>query len=197
MKIYLKIRNIDHILMNTYSLCGEGCGAIVQEAFDESSSADIYGNILGMKVMSNGKSASINAKNFLGQERLIPQALKVSKIMTGEVDYIEGHGPGTALADQIKMEALAGVFAASMNDSSSMSSRSLLVGSVKSNLGHVHMAADMAGLIKAIFKVCKESVPPNVALEKLNPRIKESIASHDFSVELPIVLSSSWTDLVC
>lgn len=121
----------------------------------------------------------------------------MSKIMTGEVDYIEGHGPGTALADQIKMEALAGVFAASMNDSSSMSSRSLLVGSVKSNLGHVHMAADMAGLIKAIFKVCKESVPQNVALEKLNPRIKESIASHDFSVELPIVLSSSWTDLVC
>ena len=94
------------------------------------------------------------------------------------------------MGDPIEMEALAGVFAASMNDSSSTSSRSLLVGSVKSNIGHLEMAAGMASLIKAILVVCEESVPPNVGLEKLNPRVEESIASHDFSVELPTVLSA-------
>ena len=171
-------------------LRGEGCGAIVLEAFDESSSADVYANILGTSVMSDGKSASITAPNGLAQERVIRQALKVSNIRTDEVDYIEAHGTGTALGDPIEMEALAGVFAASMNDSSSTSSRSLLVGSVKSNIGHLEMAAGMAGLIKAILVVCQESVPPNVGLEKLNPRVEESIASHDFSVELPTVLSA-------
>ena len=84
------------------------------------------------------------------------------------------------------MEALDGVFAASMSESG----RSLSVGSVKSNIGHLEMAAGMAGLMKAILVVCEESVLPNVGLEKLNPRVEESIASHDFAVELPTVLSS-------
>ena len=49
-------------------LRGEGCGAIVIEAFDESSSTDVYANILGTSVMSDGKSASITAPNGLAQE---------------------------------------------------------------------------------------------------------------------------------
>ena len=52
-------------------LRGEGCGAMVLEAFDESSSADVYANILGTSVMSDGKSASITAPNGLAQERVI------------------------------------------------------------------------------------------------------------------------------
>ena len=78
------------------------------------------------------------------------------------------------------------VFATSMSESEG----SLLVGSVKSNIGHLEMAAGMAGLMKAILGVCEESVPPNVGLEKLNPRVEESIASHDFSVELPTIVSA-------
>ena len=90
------------------------------------------------------------------------------------MDYIEGHGTGSSLGDQIDMEELAGVFAVSMNKSSSMSSRSLLVRSVKNNIGHLEMAKAMACLFNAILKVCKESVPPNFALEKLNPCINET-----------------------
>mmetsp|Transcript_17589 Transcript_17589/g.25676 ORF Transcript_17589/g.25676 Transcript_17589/m.25676 type:complete len:162 (+) Transcript_17589:652-1137(+) len=130
-------------------LRGEGCGAIVLEAFDESSSKDVYASFFGTIVMSDGKSASITAPHGLAQERVIQQALRVSNIKPDEVDYIEAHGTGTALGDPIEIEALAGVFASSMNNSSS-SSRSLMVGSVKSNIGHLEMAAGMAGLIKAI-----------------------------------------------
>ena len=98
-------------------LRGEGCGAIVLQAFDESSSTDVYANILGTSVMSDGKSASITAPNGLAQERVIRQALKVSNIRPEEVDYIEAHGTGTALGDPIEMEALAGVFATLMSKS--------------------------------------------------------------------------------
>ena len=114
-----------------------------------SSSTEAYANILGTSIMSDGKSASITAPNGLAQERVIRQALKVSNIRPEEVDYIEAHGTGTALGDPIEMEALAGVFATSMSESE----RSLLVGSVKSNIGHLEMAAGMAGLIKAILVV--------------------------------------------
>ena len=169
-------------------LRGEGCGAIVLQPFDaEASSGNVYANILGTSVQSDGKSASITAPNGLAQERLIQKALKMSNIKPGDVDYIEAHGTGTALGDPIEMEALAGVFAESFDRSSL--SHSLMVGGVKSNIGHLEMAAGMAGLIKAILVLGQEYVPPNVGLKKLNPHIEESIESHNFAVELPTVLA--------
>ena len=168
-------------------LRGEGCGAIVLEAFDADALAGkVYANFFGASVQSDGKSASITAPNGFAQERLIKEALKVSNVKPAEVDYIEAHGTGTALGDHIEMEALAGVFSGSIDSSST--ERTLMVGFVKSNMGHLEMAAGMAGMIKAILVLGQEYVPPNVGLKKLNPRIEESIVSHDFSVELPTEL---------
>ena len=168
-------------------LHGEGCCTIILEVVDASLSRNAYANFLDMSFQSDGKLASITAPNGLAQERLIRQALKVSNIKPDDVDYIEAHGTGTALGDPIEIEALAGVFAASISNSNSL--YPLMVGSVKSNIGHLEVAAGMAGLINAILVLCQESVPPNVGLEKLNPCIKESVASHGFLVDFPTVLS--------
>ena len=103
-----------------------------------------------MSFMSDSKSASITALNRLAQKCVIQQALKMSNIRPDEVDNIRAHRTGTALGDLIKMEALAGVFEALMNNSSSMLSHLLLVGSVKSNIGHLEMVAGMVGLINVL-----------------------------------------------
>ena len=128
--------------------------------------------------MSDGTSASITAPNGSAQEKLIKSALQASGIKPNDVDYIETHGTGTALGDPIEVEALAEVFAESRSDS-----HPLMVGGVKSNIGHLEGAAGIAGLIKAVLVLAHESVPPNVGLKEMNPLIKLtypllSIASH-------------------
>merc|ERR1712151_201827 len=67
------------------------------------------------------------------------------------------------------------------------SGRSLMVGSVKANIGHLEGAAGMAGLIKAILVLFHEIVPPNAALQKLNPLIAEIVESREFCVRFPTV----------
>ena len=145
-------------------LHGKGCGAIVLKAFNEQSSRNVYAHIIGTIFMADGNSASITAPIGLAQERVIRQTLKVSGMQAEDVDYIEGHGTGTVLGDPIEIEAIAGVFATSRKRS--IRSHSLVVGSVKSDIGHLEMAAGMAGLIKAILVVGQQIAPSKVCLNR-------------------------------
>ena len=161
-------------------LRGEGCGAILLKRSSKVEQNSAYANILGASVMSDGTSASITAPNGSAQERLIKRALEASGIKPNDVDYIEAHGTGTVLGDPIELEALAEVFAESR-----LGSHPLMIGSVKSNIGHLEGAAGIAGLIKAILVLAHECVPPNAALRTLNPLIEKTIQSHGFAVKFP------------
>ncbi|KAL7554746.1 hypothetical protein ACHAWF_018278 [Thalassiosira exigua] len=162
-------------------LRGEGCGAILLKPAHTAKPGSIYANVLGASVMSDGASASITAPNGSAQKQLIMRTLESSGIEPSDVDYIEAHGTGTALGDPIEMTALAEVFATSRPKTCPP----LMMGSVKSNIGHLEHAAGIAGLIKAVLVLAHETVPPNAGLKKLNPLIDETIAIHDFSVEFP------------
>ena len=140
----------------------------------------VYANVLGTSVMSDGTSASITAPNGSAQQRLIKKALEESGVKPRDVDYIEAHGTGTALGDPIEIEALAEVFAESKTESCP-----LMVGSVKSNIGHLECAAGIAGLIKAVLVLTQACVPSNVGLNDLNPLIGKTIQSHEFPVKFP------------
>ncbi|KAL9188495.1 LOW QUALITY PROTEIN: hypothetical protein ACHAXT_006873 [Thalassiosira profunda] len=161
-------------------LRGEGCGAIVLKPAAAAKPASVYANLLGASVMSDGTSASITAPNGSAQQQLIRRTLDESGIQPSDVDYIEAHGTGTSLGDPIEIEALAGVFAPTKDES-----RPLMVGSVKSNIGHLEVASGMAGLIKAVLVLAHESVPPNAGLKELNPLIAKTVQSHSFPVEFP------------
>ena len=100
--------------------------------------------------------------------------------MPSDVDYVEAHGTGTALGDPIEIEALAEVFAKSKTES-----RPLMLGSVKSNIGHLEGAAGISGLIKAALVLTGECVPSNVGLNNLNPLIDKTIQSHEFPIKFP------------
>ena len=84
-----------------------------------------------------------------------------------QIDYIEAHGTGTRLGDPIEIEALRPVFAPGRP-----AGRPLVVGSVKTNIGHLESAAGIAGLAKIILALKHGQIPPHLHLRTVNPLLK-------------------------
>ena len=83
-----------------------------------------------------------------------------------DVDYVEAHGTGTALGDPIEVEALDAVLGAARPPS-----RPLVLGSVKTNLGHLESASGVAGLIKVVLALQHGEIPPHLHFSALTPQI--------------------------
>ena len=79
----------------------------------------------------------------------------------GDVDYLEAHGTGTALGDPIEVQAAAAVYGAG-----GPRTAPLLMGSVKTNIGHLESAAGVAGLIKIVLSLEHEILPQNLHFEQ-------------------------------
>ena len=105
----------------------------------------ILGIIRGSAVGHNGFSSGLTAPNPKAQEKVIRQALERASIAPHQVAYLEAHGTGTELGDPIEMQA-----AAAALTENRPADQPLLVGSVKTNIGHLEAAAGMAGLIKVL-----------------------------------------------
>lgn len=128
---------------------GEGCGLVVLKrlADAERDGDTIYGVISGSAVNHDGRSNGLTAPSGIAQERVIGDALRDAGIGSETVGYVEAHGTGTALGDPQEINALQNVY------SGPMRTEPLLIGSVKSNVGHLESAAGIAGLIKAVASV--------------------------------------------
>ncbi len=145
---------------------GEGCGVLVlKRADDATADGDrVLALVRGSAVKHDGRSASITAPNGLSQRAVIREALDIAGITPEDVDYLEAHGTGTPLGDAIEIAALTDVF-------KGRSRRPLLVGSVKTNIGHLEAAAGVAGLIKAMLCLQHGEITPHLNLRELNPHI--------------------------
>ena len=122
--------------------------------------------IIGSATNHDGKSNGFTAPNGKAQEAVIKEALRNAGIKPADVDFIELHGTGTKLGDPIEIEAIRNVFTADRRE------KKLLLGAVKSNLGHLECAAGFAGLIKVMLSLQHKSLPPTVNISKLNPLIQ-------------------------
>ncbi|MDR3417367.1 MAG: type I polyketide synthase, partial [Nevskia sp.] len=129
----------------------------------EASGDRVLAVIRGSAVNQDGRSAGLTAPNGPSQEAVIRAALANGGVSPEAVDYVEAHGTGTALGDPIEMHALASVFAGRTRD--------LLVGSVKTNIGHAEAAAGVAGLVKAVLMLRHQAVPASLHFRRLNPHI--------------------------
>jgi acyl transferase domain-containing protein len=146
----------------------EGCGVVVMKRLSDALKAGdrIACVIRGSAVSHDGRSGGFTVPNPGAQEALIREALENARVQPKEISYVEAHGTGTALGDPIEMAALAAVFASEKSDRDK-----LLVGSVKTNIGHAESAAGMAGLIKVALCMRHRTIVPHLHLKNPSPHI--------------------------
>jgi myxalamid-type polyketide synthase MxaE and MxaD len=147
---------------------GEGCGIVVLKRLSDAVAAadNILGVIRGSAVNHDGPSAGLTVPNGTAQENVIRQALKAANVFPHQIGYVEAHGTGTALGDPIEMRALGAVLS-----SGRPKDRRFVVGSVKTNFGHLEAAAGMAGFIKVILSLQHREIPPHLHVQRVNPHI--------------------------
>ncbi|MEP7311425.1 MAG: type I polyketide synthase [Pseudomonadota bacterium] len=144
---------------------GEGCGMIVMKRLsDAQRDGDrILAVIRGSALNQDGRSSGLTAPNGPAQEAVIRAALANAGLQPADVGYIEAHGTGTSLGDPIELRALGEVF------QNRPAEQPLMVGSVKTNIGHTEAAAGVAGVIKAVLALQHGTVPPHLHLRVPNP----------------------------
>ena len=146
----------------------EGCAVVVLKRLSDAlADGDrVLAVIRGSAVNQDGRSGGLTAPNGPAQERVISAALADARIAPADVGYVEAHGTGTPLGDPIEVRALAAVLGTGRRPD-----QPLLLGSVKTNIGHLEAAAGVAGLIKAVLALGHGTVPPHLHLRELNPHI--------------------------
>jgi 3-oxoacyl-[acyl-carrier-protein] synthase II len=147
----------------------EGCGIIVLKRLGDAivDRDNILAVIRGSAVNHDGRSSGLTVPNGTAQQAVIRQALGNANLNPIDIDYIETHGTGTALGDPIEVSALEAVFAGDRS-----SDNPLILGSVKTNIGHAEAAAGIASLIKVILALQKQEIPRHLHLQTPNPHIK-------------------------
>ncbi|MBL8974244.1 MAG: acyltransferase domain-containing protein, partial [Myxococcales bacterium] len=126
----------------------------------------VYGVLLGSAVNNDGPSNGLTAPNPEAQRKVLAEACRSAAIAPASVGYVELHGTGTVLGDPCEAGALGSVYGAGRPPD-----RPLLVGSVKTNLGHLEGAAGIAGLVKTLLALHHRALPPSLHFERPNPYI--------------------------
>jgi len=122
--------------------------------------------IRGSAVNQDGRSNGLTAPNGPAQEAVIRAALAAAAVQPADIDYVEAHGTGTALGDPIEVNALGAVLTEGRAPG-----RPVLLGSIKTNMGHLEAAAGIVGLAKSLLVLQRREVPPHLHLAQPNPHI--------------------------
>ncbi len=146
---------------------GEGCGILVLKRLaDAQRDGDpILAVILGSAVNQDGRSNGLTAPNALAQQAVIREALADAGVRPEQVSYIEAQGTGTPLGDPIEVRALGAVMAGRPPD------QPCVIGSVKTNIGHLEAASGVAGTIKAVLMLQHREIVPHLHFRTINPYI--------------------------
>jgi len=151
------------------SIFGSGVGLVVLKRLEDALAGrdTIRAVILGSAVNNDGSlKVGFTAPGVEGQAAVISEALAVAGVDPATIAYVEAHGTGTALGDPIEVQALTRAFR-EVTDKKSFCA----IGSIKSNIGHLDVAAGVSGLIKTVLALEHGELPPSLHYEQPNPRI--------------------------
>src|SRR3984957_3157350 len=143
----------------------EGCGVIVLKRLSDAvrDGDSVLAVVRGSAVNQDGPSSGQTVPSGPAQQAVLRAALASARLQPSEIDYIEAHGTGTALGDPIELDALSQVFG------DREESAPLVLGSVKTNLGHLENSAGIAGFIKTVLSMNHGYIPPHLPFPGLTP----------------------------
>ena len=147
---------------------GEGAGVVVLKRLSKAlaDGDSIYAVIVGTAINQDGHTNGISLPSAEAQARLVRDACKDAGVPPSRINFVEAHGTGTAVGDPIEAHALAQALCQERSPETP-----LVIGSVKSNLGHLETAAGIAGLIKAALVLKHGQIPASLHFETPNPHI--------------------------
>ena len=164
----------------------EGAGVVVLKRLSDAlrDGDRVLAVVRGSAVNQDGRSNGLMAPNPAAQMDVLRAAYANADVDPREVDYIEAHGTGTLLGDPIEARALGTALGRGR-----AADDPLLIGSVKSNLGHLEAAAGVAGLAKAVLALQHGSIPATAGYQNPNPHIPFE------NLRLKVVAEQTdWTD---
>ncbi|NEO38510.1 MAG: type I polyketide synthase [Moorea sp. SIOASIH] len=161
---------------------GEGCGIVVLKRLSDAvaDQDNILAVIRGSAINQDGDTSGLTVPNGPSQQSVIRQALANGEVDPTSVSYLEAHGTGTALGDPIEVEAIGTVFGKTHSVE-----QPLIIGSVKTNIGHTEGAAGIAGLLKLVLQLQHQQIAPSLHFNQPNPYINWS--------QLPVKVSTQLT----
>ncbi len=147
---------------------GEGAGMVyfkrLSKALEDNDR--IYAVIRASVMNQDGHTSSMTVPGADAQAAMLRRAYREAGVPPENVVYMEAHGTGTPVGDPIELSALGRVLSDGRGDGNEC-----LIGSVKSNIGHLEAGSGIAGLIKAALVLHKDQVPPNANFQTPNPNI--------------------------
>ncbi|ACY15470.1 type I polyketide synthase [Haliangium ochraceum] len=145
----------------------DGCGMLVLKRLSDArkDGDPLLAVLRGSAVNHDGRAQGLTVPSGLAQAALLRRALSDARVTAQAVSYVECHGTGTSLGDPIEAQALAEVFGESERE------HPLLIGSLKSNIGHTDAAAGVLGLLKLVLALQHGRIPQSLHFDTPNPLI--------------------------
>ncbi len=157
----------------------EGCGVVVLKPLSRAlaDGDPIYAVIRGSATNQDGRSNGLTVPNGRAQEAALRASLHQAGVAPSQIQYVEAHGTGTFVGDPIETNALGNVLGKAR-------STPCIIGSVKSNIGHLEATAGVAGLIKTALALHHRQIPANLHFQSPNPQIPFA----DLNLQVPTTL---------
>lgn len=162
---------------------GEGAGIVVLKPLSQAYRAGdpVYALIRATGVNQDGRTGSITVPDEGAQAELMREVCRKAGVTPSRVDYVEAHGTGTPVGDPIEANAIGSVVSKGRRKG-----RPCVIGSVKTNIGHLEAGAGIAGLIKAVLCIRNRQIPPNLHFQAPSPLI----AFDELQLRVPTALES-------